>query len=251
MKNLQIINRDGILLTDSRQVAEMVGKDHSKLIRDIRTYCDYLNGAKIGLVDFFIGSTYKDGKGEERPCYLITKKGCEMVANKMTGQKGVLFTAAYVTQFEKMEQALLQPRLPQDYVSALRSLADEVEQKTKLQNKIEQDKPKVMFADSVTASDDAILVRELAKIACQSGVKNMGEKRLFAWLRAKGYLIRKIGDDYNTPTQTSTDMGLIVVVKTTVARPDKPPKVRKTPKITGKGQLYFINKLLQEQEVQS
>ena len=84
-------------------MAKLVGKDHSKLLRDIRGYCEHLNESNFGLVDFFVESTYQDDKGETRPCYLITRRGCDMIANKLTGRKGVLFTAAYTTKFEKME----------------------------------------------------------------------------------------------------------------------------------------------------
>lgn len=106
MNQLQVIKNSGVETVDSRQIAEAVGKEHSKLIRDIRNYCDYLNEAKIGLVDFFVESNYVDSKGEERPCYNITKKGCEMIANKMTGQKGVVFTALYVNAFHDMQQTI-------------------------------------------------------------------------------------------------------------------------------------------------
>ena len=75
-----------------------------KLLRDIREYCKHLNESNFGLVEFFIESTYTDSKGEERPCYLCTKKGCDMIANKMTGKKGVIFTAKYTTAFEKMKE---------------------------------------------------------------------------------------------------------------------------------------------------
>lgn len=102
MQELTVFEQEGKLLTDSREVALMVDKDHSKLLRDIRGYCKYLNEANFGVVDFFIESTYTDSKGEERPRYLCTKKGCDMIANKMTGRKGVIFTAKYTTAFEKM-----------------------------------------------------------------------------------------------------------------------------------------------------
>lgn len=102
---LQTLNHQKTLT--SMEVAEMIEKDHSKLLRDIRQYCEYLNEAKIGLVDFFVDSTYKDGKGEIRPCFEITKKGCDMIANKLTGAKGTIFTALYVRRFEEMEQTLL------------------------------------------------------------------------------------------------------------------------------------------------
>ena len=103
MNNLTVFEQNGQLLTDSREVAMMVGKDHAKLLRNIREYCKHLNESNFGLVDFFIESTYTDSKGEVRPCYLCTKKGCDMIANKMTGKKGVIFTATYIEAFEKMK----------------------------------------------------------------------------------------------------------------------------------------------------
>ncbi len=112
MPKLKLTNLNGVETVDSRQVAEAVGKEHHKLLRDIRTYCDYLNESKIGLVEFFIESTYTDSKGETRPCYLCTRKGCEMIANKITGKKGVTFTAMYVNAFHEMETKLKEsPRL--------------------------------------------------------------------------------------------------------------------------------------------
>lgn len=103
----------------SNEVAEMVGKDHSKLIRDIRTYIGYLAEAKIGSGNFFIESYYKDANNQERPNYLLTKQGCEMVSNKLTGAKGVQFTARYVSRFNEMEshikeQALKIPETPEE-----------------------------------------------------------------------------------------------------------------------------------------
>lgn len=104
------------LTLDSREVAEMLGKAHAHLLRDIDTYGQYFDESKIGLVDFFIESCYKDSKGEERKKYLITKKGCEFLAHKMTGKKGALFTATYINRFHEMEAKLKE-------VSAARPLA--------------------------------------------------------------------------------------------------------------------------------
>lgn len=109
MNDLQIFNRDGQLYTDSREVAKMIGKDHRHLLRDIDGYCATLEKVtepKIGLSDFFVKTTYKDTTGRTLPCYLITKKGCEFVANKLTGEKGIIFTAAYVNAFHSMEDKL-------------------------------------------------------------------------------------------------------------------------------------------------
>lgn len=110
---LQIITRDGVDVVDSREVARLVGKQHAHLMRDIKGYAEVLESStesNFGLSDFFIPHTYTDSTGRTLPCYLITKKGCDMVANKMTGEKGVLFTAAYVTAFEKMREAVTSAR---------------------------------------------------------------------------------------------------------------------------------------------
>lgn len=100
MNEPQLFNFNGQPTLDSREVAKMIGKRHRDLIRDIRRYIsDMTPSAKLSPLDFFIGSNYKDAKGEIRDCYLLTKMGCEFVANKMTGKKGTLFTAQYVNCF--------------------------------------------------------------------------------------------------------------------------------------------------------
>lgn len=91
---------------DSREVAEMVEKEHNKLLRDIRIYIEQLNQSNFGHVEFFQESSYQDGKGEIRPCYLVTRKGCEFIANKLTGVKGTAFTAKYINRFHDMEDTI-------------------------------------------------------------------------------------------------------------------------------------------------
>lgn len=110
MNELIITNFNGVETIDSRLIAESLEKRHADLMRDIAKYCGYLNESKIALVDFFIESNYKDSKGETRPCYLCTRKGCEMIANKMTGAKGTVFTAMYINAFHSMEQELKEPK---------------------------------------------------------------------------------------------------------------------------------------------
>lgn len=116
-----------------------------------------------------------------------------------------------------------------------------------LEEKIEADKPKVVFAESVETSKTSILVGELAKILCQNGVE-IGANRLFEWLRAKGYLISRKGTDYNMPTQKSMELKLFEIKETTANTP-LGSKICKTPKVTGKGQTYFINKFMNMKEV--
>lgn len=109
---------------------------------------------------------------------------------------------------------------------------------------IEQMKPKVVFADAVATSHTSILVGELAKILKQNGIE-MGQKRLFAWLREKGYLIKRQGTDYNMPTQKAMDLGLFEIKESSYVNSSVVNITTKTPKVTGKGQQYFINKFLQ------
>ena len=112
MNGLKVQDFHGKQVIDSRDVAQMVDRPHSDLMKSIRQYVKYLAEGEISLGDFFVESTYVDGNNQTRPNYLITKKGCDMVANKLPGKKGVLFTAAYVTAFEEMRQALVAPKRP-------------------------------------------------------------------------------------------------------------------------------------------
>lgn len=93
----------------SVEVAEMVNKRHTDLIRDVRRYIEQLNESNIAFVEFFTESTYKDSKGETRPCYNVTKKGCEFIAHKLTGAKGTEFTARYINRFHDMEEHIQKP----------------------------------------------------------------------------------------------------------------------------------------------
>ncbi|HBF6074098.1 TPA: Rha family transcriptional regulator, partial [Clostridioides difficile] len=199
MNDLTIIKQNNQFLVESREVAELIEKKHDNLLRDIRGYKKILeDSSNLRSQDFFIESTYINTQNKIQPCYLLTKKGCDMVANKMTGEKGIIFTAIYVTKFEEMERELKeqQPKLPTTYKEALQQLLIEVEEKEQLQlENQEKDKviqlqqPKVLFADSVASSDNSILVGELAKLLRQNGI-DTGQNRLFDWLRNNGYLIK-------------------------------------------------------------
>lgn len=144
---------------------------------------------------------------------------------------------AYLTD-EKIEEVLMDP---DTIIKLATQLKEEREQKRLLEQQVEKDKPKVLFADAVTASHTTILIGELAKILRQNGI-NTGQNRLFQWLRDNGYLIKRKGTDYNMPTQYSMDLGLFEVKETTITHSDGHISISKTPKVTGKGQVYFINK---------
>lgn len=111
------------------------------------------------------------------------------------------------------------------------------------EKQLEEQKPKVLFADSVTASKTTILIGELAKIIKQNG-GDIGQNRLFEWLRENSYLISRKGTDYNMPTQKAMNQGLFEIKETTITHADGHISINKTPKVTGKGQVYFINKFL-------
>lgn len=146
---------------------------------------------------------------------------------------------AYMTP-ETLEQALTSP----DFLIKLATeLKTEKEKRQALEVQAEENKPKVLFADAVSVSNTSILVGDLAKIIKQNGV-NIGANRLFAWLRDNGYLIKRKGNDYNMPTQYSMDLKLFEVKETVITHSDGHTSISKTPKVTGKGQQYFVNKFL-------
>ena len=146
---------------------------------------------------------------------------------------------AYLTP-ETLEAAILNP------VTMIRmctALKDEQDKRKALEEKQEADRPKVLFADSVAASKTSILVGELSKLLKQNGV-DIGQNRLFHWLRSNGFLIRRQGTDYNMPTQRAMEMGLFEIKETSITHADGHTSVNKTPKVTGKGQQYFVNAFL-------
>ena len=146
---------------------------------------------------------------------------------------------AYLTP-DKIEEVLLNP---DTLIKLATELKKEREGRVLAEQKIQQDRPKVLFADAVSASDTPILIGVLAKILKQNGIE-IGQNRLFAWLRDKGYLISRNGTDYNTPTQKSMELGLFKIKERTRVSSDGSVKITKTLMVTGKGQQYFVNKFL-------
>ena len=241
MTQLQLINENGKLYVDSRQVAEMIGKRHADLMRSIDGYIEILANAKLRSLDFFIKSSYVDSKRETRPCYKLTRKGCDMVANKLTGEKGVLFTAEYVTRFEEMEKQLqTQQLLPNfsDPVASARAWADAMEAKQKALLELKEAQPKIEFAEAIQASNKSISVSTFAKILKQNGI-DTGERRLYEYLRKHGYLCSST-KQYNLPRQLYMERGYFEV-DTKVFKTPWATKYTHIPKITPKGQEYFLN----------
>lgn len=135
---------------------------------------------------------------------------------------------------------------PDFAIATLQRLKEEREAKKLLEAQIEADKPKVLFADAVSASKSSCLIGELAKILKQNGI-DIGQNKLFQWLRANGYLISRRGESWNQPTQKSMQLGLFELKKTNINHADGHTTVNTTTKVTGKGQQYFINKFLNQE----
>lgn len=150
---------------------------------------------------------------------------------------------AYMTP-ETLQAAILNP---DTMIQLCQQLKAEQDKNTMLSARVTELEPKGIFADAVSTSNNSILIGELAKIIRQNGV-DMGQNRLFEWMRENGYLIRGSRTDRNMPTQRSMELGLFEIKETTICHSDGHTSINKTPKVTGKGQVYFINLFLAEKE---
>ncbi|MDG6880966.1 Uncharacterized phage-encoded protein [Phocoenobacter uteri] len=240
MNKLLPKTRENASLTmSSREIAELVENRHTVVCRSIERLIE--NSVIRGYAPMVYthpqnGQTYKE--------YLLEKRDTYIVVAQLSPE----FTARLVDRWQELENQIQQPQLPQSYEQALEHLLIQVKENKalSLENKeqkalIELQAPKVHFADSVSASKTSILIGELATLITQSGYK-IGQNKLFEWLRENGYLIKRKGSSYNLPTQYSIDLSLIEVKESTRQDSDGFPVIQKTPKITGKGQAYFINK---------
>ena len=197
---------------DSREVAKMVGKKHAHLCRDIAGYTKALTESKIGFSDFFIEASYKDDSGKSNKRYDITKQGCEMVANKLTGKKGILFTAEYVKRFNEMEQAdaaaaardsyMIEDPIAraQAWIRERQQYNDAITEVEKSKQLIGELKPKADYTDRILNSKSLVSITQIAKDYGMSGkamngklhelgiiYKLGGQWLLYSRYQAKGY----------------------------------------------------------------
>ncbi|WP_455005627.1 phage antirepressor KilAC domain-containing protein [Corynebacterium propinquum] len=183
----------------------------------------------------------KLGRSREVMNHIITldmAKEISMIQRTERGKQA----RQYFIECERQAKQMA-PQLPQDYASALRELAASVEEKEKAQAELEAARPKVVFADAVATSKSEILIGELAKILRGNGIQ-IGQTRLFTWMRENGFLIRRKGTDWNMPTQRAMELGLFRIKETAVTHSDGHTTVNKTPKVTGAGQQYFVERFL-------
>lgn len=245
--NHLVIMKDQQAVTSSLQVAETFNKNHRDVLRAVD---DLKEGVAQNWADLFYEDTYThpQNKQQYRIIYM-NRDGFTLLAMGFTGKKAMKFKLKYIEAFNNMENELEQGyptknvggyQVPSNYRGALLLAAD-------LQEQVEIMKPKAIFADSVSASHTTILVGDLAKILKGNGI-NIGARRLFQWMRDNGYLIKRKGADYNSPTQKSMNFGLFKIKESSHVNGDGVTVVTKTPKVTGKGQNYFVNKFLSENE---
>lgn len=234
-----------IEVKDGQQLAS--GRELHKFLEVGTRYNDWINRIieKYNFIENkdFIAITQKrvtaQGNETEFDDHFMTiamAKEISMVSNTEKGKEARVY-------FIKCEEAWNSPEMILARANQIQShmIEDYTKKIEFLENKVKEDKPKVLFAESVATSKTSILVGDLAKIIKQNGF-DIGQKRLFAWLRENGFLIKRQGTDFNMPTQKSMELELFEIKETAVTHADGHISISKTPKVTGKGQIYFINK---------
>lgn len=245
MNEIVLSTKSGEPVASSRQVAENFGKEHKDTLESIRQILAAENSATKSM---FYETTFEN-RGKQYPMYLMNRDGFTLLAMGFTGKAALEWKLKYIAAFNEMEKKLAkQPQLTRSQLLATALIAahEELEEKDK---QIETMKPKALFADAVSASKKSILVGEMAKLLSQNGI-NIGQNRLFDWMRKNGYLIKDPKrSDYNLPTQRSMEMGLFEIKETTIQHSDH-ISINRTPKISGRGQVYFVNLFLKAKKTQ-
>lgn len=246
MNDIILSMQNGEPVVSSRQIAESFEKRHDHVMRDIE---DIMRGLpKNGDTPMFYKTEYvHEQNGQSYPMYLMNRDGFTLLAMGFNGKAALEWKLKYIAAFNEMEKKLAEkPQLTRSQLLATALIAahEELEEKDK---QIETMKPKVLFADAVSASKKSILVGELAKLLSQNGI-NIGQNRLFDWMRKNSYLIKDPKrSDYNLPTQRSMEKGLFEIKETTIQHSDH-VSINRTPKVTGKGQVYFVNLFLKSEK---
>lgn len=246
MTDIILSTQNGEPVASSRQIAENFGKAHRHVLDAIESILEGM--PKIGQTPMFYKTEYThEQNGQTYPMYLMNRDGFSLLVMGFTGKAALEWKLKYIAAFNAMEKKLAQrPQLSRSELMAQALIAahDELEHKDR---QIAELTPKGIFADAVSASKKSILVGELAKLLCQNGVQ-IGQNRLFVWMRERGFLIRDPKrSDYNMPTQRAVEHGLFEIKETTVVHSDGHTSINKTPKVTGKGQVYFVNQFMKRQ----
>lgn len=247
MNDIILSMQNGEPVVSSRQIAESFEKRHDHVMRDIE---DIMRGLpKNGDTPMFYKTEYvHEQNGQSYPMYLMNRDGFTLLAMGFNGKAALEWKLKYIAAFNEMEKKLTeQPKLTRSQLLATALIAahEELEEKDK---QIAELTPKGVFADAVSASSQSILAGEMAKLLSQNGIQ-MGQNRLFSWMRENGYLIKdRKRTDYNMPTQKSMELRLFEIKETSIAHSDGHTSINKTPKVTGIGQVYFVNLFLKTEK---
>lgn len=228
--NIEYKNDD--FMVSSRQVAADFGKRHDHILRDIEAI--EKNAPNFG--EMFLTDTLPDSYGREQKVYFMNRDGFSLLAMGFTGTNAMRWKLKYIEAFNLMEKEL---NSPERLMARALKLADKTI--ASLEMKVEEMRPKEIFADAVSASADTILVRDLAKLLKQNGI-DTGEIRLYKWMREHGYIIK----GSTKPTQRAMNMKLFELKEHVIPRDNREPRISITTLVTGKGQQYFINKFLKD-----
>ena len=243
---VKVVNNQ--IVTDSRPVAEAFGKEHGKVLRSI----DNLVSQNRLTKNMFLEQTH-EYRGRTFRHYLMNRDGFSLLVMGFTGPEALEWKTKYINAFNEMEKKLQEssyPALPDfsDPVVAARAWADQYEARRKAEKTIEENKPKIVLAESIEVSDTDISIGALAKILKQNGV-DIGRNRLYSWMRENGYLI-KTSKSWNQPKQIYMDAGYFRITETVHdSGYGYTPKIYITTYVTGKGQKYFINKFLENKDL--
>ena len=233
-----VLNNNGQTITTSLIVAEIFGKEHNKVCRDIENLsCS----GSFRVANFGETPYIHPQNGQTYRMYEMTKDGFSFLVMGYTGEKAGKFKEDFITAFNKMEQ-IVKSQIPQSFSEALRLAYEQSLKIEEQQKQLEAQAPKVLFTEAVMGSSSSCLIGELAKIITQNGYQ-IGEKRLFKWLRENHYLGIK-GERYNIPNQQYIEQGLFELKKGTRSGNNGVMHTTITTKVTGKGQVYFVNKFL-------
>lgn len=241
---IRTVTIDGITWIVGKDVAEILGYTNPR-----KAIIDHVDEE-----DKTDGVTIRDSIGREQNPVCINESGLYslVISSKLENAKkfkrwvtsevlpSIRKNGGYIAGQETMSDEELMAKA---LVVAQNKISERDALIQKQQAKIESDKPKTIFADAVATSHTSILVGDLAKMICQNGIQ-IGQKRLFQWLRENGYLIKRKGSDWNMPTQKAMEMGLFEIKESTHVDGNGCNITKRTPKVTGKGQIYFINKFL-------
>ena len=216
MNDIILSTQNGEPVVSSRQIAESFGKEHKHVLDAVKNLVAENSAAK----SMFHGTTFEN-RGKQYPMYLMNRDGFSLLAMGFTGKAALEWKLKYIAAFNEMEKKLTEqpPQLTRSQLLATALIAahEELEEKDK---QIAELTPKGVFADAVSASKKSILVGEMAKLLSQNGI-DIGQNRLFDWLRRNGYLIKDPKrSDYNLPTQRSMEMGLFEIKETTIQHSD-------------------------------